>query len=216
MNIKYDFKLNVDKAIKSAITSANTMKKKVQIASVLILLHAEKHGDYTKANALIEGLGDGVRRESLIAWFIKFGGLVVNEEDKCFDSWNGKAYIKEHFQEAQSEMWFDQAKSNPWAGFDECKMLAKVVKAYETACKKVEGMEKKGLDTTGLLKADAESMRIITALSKGMTVATAITPFINAHFNVEDEDGKEADLEAEIKAEIEALAAVPALNKKAA
>ena len=60
MKISYLSKKNVDQLIATAISSSNTMRKNVQIAAVHVLIHAAQHGDYSKAQILVDGLGDGV------------------------------------------------------------------------------------------------------------------------------------------------------------
>jgi len=123
-----------DKAIKSA----QTMRNLVQQASIAILHHAFKCGDYTEANYLVEGLGHGVKRDSLVEFFVKFGGLKIDEDAQAFSGWQGKDYIKANFEDAKEQMWWDLKKANPFKGFD---MEAELVKLMKRATKVNTDME---------------------------------------------------------------------------
>lgn len=138
----------VDQLIQAAITSANTMRAKVQVAAVAVLIHAEKHGDYTKANDLVNGLGDGVNGAALVEWFCKFGGLKVDTEtpENGFTGWNGKEHIRANFSSAKAEMWWNLKKSSPWAGFNDIEAAKKVLTGYSNALKKVRAAEVEGDD----------------------------------------------------------------------
>lgn len=104
--------------VSTAINSATSMRVSVQIACVAILHHAYLHGDYSKANDIIEGLGNGIKRDSLVSWFVKFGGLVVDVEAKAFNGWQGKEFIRDNFSDAKGVMWWELKKaSNPFVEF---------------------------------------------------------------------------------------------------
>lgn len=115
----------VDTAINAAIKATGASKRLIQEACIAILIHAEKHGDWSKANTLVEGLPDSIRKDSLVQWFIKFGGLETSAAN--FVSWQGADYIRSNFQEAKETYWDDVKKpNNPWKGFnldDEIKRL---------------------------------------------------------------------------------------------
>lgn len=138
----------VDQLITAAIDSAKTMREKVQVAAIAILIHAEKCGDYTKANDLVNGLGDGVNGAAIVEWFVQFGGLIVDAEEpkNGFTGWNGKEYIKEQFQKAKATAWWELKKQSPWAGFDMAAEVEKLLKRYDNALKKVEAAKEAGED----------------------------------------------------------------------
>lgn len=195
---RYDLKTDVDKLILKAIDSAKTMRLKVQIAAIAVLHHAFKHGDYTKANDLVNGLGDGVHSAALVEFFVVYGGLIVNEDEQCFDAWQGKGYIKDNFDNAKATMWWELKKVNPWAGYDMYKQLEKLVSAYDKAVARVAKMSTEGEDTTDLLNADKDVMRVLSGLSKGISIEAAVAPYIEANF-------EEADTTGAILQEMEAL-----------
>ena len=141
--------------ITDAISSAKTMRDKVQIASVAILWHAEKHGDYSKANDLIFGLGQGVKRDSLVAWFVKYGGLVVCQDDpntNGFISWKGAEYIRDAFDAAKINMWYDVKKDKPFVPYSLEDELKKVLSKHSRELKKAQDYdeEKKALVNTNV------------------------------------------------------------------
>jgi hypothetical protein len=128
----------LDKMVENAIASANTMRKRVQVVAIAILAHAEKHGDYTRAQTLIEGLGHGVNMKALVEFFVRFGGLVVDSEEGGFCDWKGSEYIRENFQNAKATMWWELKPQNPWQGFDLETELVKLIKRAQTAEKRIE------------------------------------------------------------------------------
>jgi len=132
-SFSYTSKKNVDELISAAINSSNTMRKNVQIAAVHILIHAAKCGDYTKAQTLVDGLGQGVNARGLVEWLIKFGGLTVLEDATGFDGWQGKDYIKKNLDDAKSKMWFEFKPQNPYAGFNIVDAVTKTIKSAEKA-----------------------------------------------------------------------------------
>lgn len=132
--MKYTLPTNAEeltKLVNTAITSATTMRNKVQIASVAILHHAYKCGDWTAANTLVEGLGHGVKRDSLVEYFVVNGGLTIAEGAKEFTGWSGKDFIKENFENAKEKMWFDYKKSTPFSGYTAQKEFDKLIKKLE-------------------------------------------------------------------------------------
>lgn len=126
--------------IADAVMSANTMKEKVQQAAVAILHHAYQHGDYTKANDLVDGLGHGVKRDSLVAFFVELGGLTIGEDAKGFSGWKGKDHIKANFEAAKSTMWYEFKKEEAFKGYKLEDKIINLIKSHQSTMKKVKGM----------------------------------------------------------------------------
>lgn len=162
----------VDDHIKSAIKAAVSSRKLIQTAAVEILRHAEKCGDWTKANVLVSGLPNSVRKDSLVAWFVKFGGLrtTISVEDaenpdvtldelmEGFQGWSGAEYIREHFQEAQDVYWDTVKKpSDPWKGFDLKAEIARLVAKANKEAKAHKGEAE--------LKIDADTLAALAVLA---------------------------------------------------
>lgn len=134
----YATKKNVDQLIATAIGSTGKMRNAVQIAAVHILIHAAKHGDYSKAQTLVDGLGHGVNARGLVEWFIKFGGLTVSEDADGFVGWSGKKYIAENLDAAKGTAWFEFKKQNPYQGFNMVDAVTRTINAAEKALTKKE------------------------------------------------------------------------------
>lgn len=167
----------VDSVIQAAINSAKTMREKVQLAGVAVLMHAEKHGDYSKAAVLVDGLGNGVNSGALVEWFVEFGGLEIGKAEvdgkkvDTFVGWKGKAYIREKFAEAKCTAWWEFKKQNPYAGFDLADALKKVVKSAEGALAKIDDAESEGDDALAamlreLISVDADTLSALKKLAK--------------------------------------------------
>lgn len=139
---------SVDELIKMAISINVKGRDAIQAASVAILIHAEKCGDYTKANTLVKGLPDSIRKDSLVQWFVVYGGLVLPDDDgldadgqatadDAFCGWSGASHIKENFEKAKGTYWDTVKKPpNPWKGFDLDAEIANLVKKANIAMKK--------------------------------------------------------------------------------
>ena len=131
----------LDRQIVLAIESANTMKNRVQVAAVSILNHAFLHGDYTRAAVLVDGLGAGINGTALVEFFVKFGGLVVDAEEGGFSGWKGNEYIKENFDAAKAQPWFELKPVSPWAGYNLEDELTKLINKHTSMLKKIHKLE---------------------------------------------------------------------------
>lgn len=134
--ITYASKKNVDQLIAAAIGSTGKMRTAVQIAAVHVLIHAAKHGDYSKAQILVDGLGHGVNARGLVEWFIRFGGLIVSDDADGFVGWQGKKHIADNLDAAKSNMWFEFKKQNPYQGFNLVEAVTRTINSAEKALAK--------------------------------------------------------------------------------
>lgn len=165
--IKYTFAkdtASLNKIINSAISSATTMKNKVQLAVVAIIKHTHDNGDYTGFDKLVTGLGNGVNVNALVEYICTFTGLVVDEENKCFTGKVDKKFILAQFPTAKAKMWYDFKPQNPWVGFDLNaeldKLTKKAVKAQERKAKANEA------DKDAEVVVDKEQLAKVVALLK--------------------------------------------------
>lgn len=120
---------NVDKLINQAVGKVKAMQTAVQYASVAVLLHAQKHGDYSKANDLVKALGKGVRAKALVEFFVKYGGLSVGSESEGFTAWKGKEAID--IEGAKAQPWWDLKPEPIFKGFDLHDQIANLVAKAE-------------------------------------------------------------------------------------
>lgn len=130
----------VESLIGKAVKAVVKARESVQIAAVAILIHAEKHGDWTKANDLVLGLGNTVNGKALVEWFVKFGGLTVSEGEGKFIGWQGAEHIRANFQDAKAKMWWELKPQSPFKGFDLEAALQKVISDYNKHTKKLDSL----------------------------------------------------------------------------
>ena len=134
-----------------AIAQAATLRVVVQQAAVANLHHAMKHGDYTGVNYLVNGLGHGVKRDSLVMYFVTVGGLIIDPNDASlgFTSWKGKKHIEENFKLAKSKHWYEYKKpKDPFTGFsfeEEVKAFIAKNRKVKARVGKIEDEDVKGM-----------------------------------------------------------------------
>lgn len=174
MTIKYTtFKTaeTLNKAIDAVIVTSQTMQAEVQNVAFGILMHAYKHGDYSAAARLVNGLADGVRKVGLVAYF-EMAGLVVNEKGDGFSDWKGKDFIKANADKLKETMWWTLKPANPYKGFDLKAEIARLIKKAENEAKKAEGFKQSGdEDSAALVKID---VALLTSL-KSMAAPAGVT-----------------------------------------
>lgn len=158
MSIKYvspKDAAQVDGLIGKAVKSVAKARVDVQIAAVAILMHAEKHGDWTKANDLVKGLGNTINGAALVEWFCQYGGLTIDEDNDCFGGWSGADHIRDNFQAAKGKMWWELKQKSPFKGFDLDAALAKVVADHAKAVKAMANLSEEDKAKVKLVVNDA-------------------------------------------------------------
>lgn len=167
----------VEAVVEAAIKSAKTMREKVQLAGVAVLMHAEKHGDYSQAARLVDGLGNGVNGAALVAWFVEFGGLEVGKAEvdgkkvDTFVGWKGKAHIRAKFVEAKATAWWEFKQTPAFKGYDLKETLLSAIKQSKSMLSKIEDAEAEG-DTElanmyrELINVDADLLASLQKLVK--------------------------------------------------
>lgn len=130
------------KLCNKAVKSVQSARVSVQQAAVGVLFHAYKHGDYSAANTLVTDLGNTINGKALVEFFVKFGGLKVDEEKGAFIGWSGAKFIEDAFNDSKATMWWDLKQQQPFKGFDLEAALQRVLKQHKDTLEKVEGMTK--------------------------------------------------------------------------
>ncbi len=130
-------KAAVDKAIADAVAKVKGGRVSVQKAAVQVLVHAYHHGDYSKAQALVEALGNGINGRALVEWFCQFGGLRINESGFC--GWRGAQHIADNLIAAKAQPWWMCKQQNPWGGFDLQSQLERLLKQAQKAVDRAAG-----------------------------------------------------------------------------
>ncbi|HDR2377205.1 TPA: hypothetical protein QCH88_004453 [Enterobacter asburiae] len=139
----------LDKAIADTISKAKTLRNGIQNVAVGIILHAHKHGDYTRAESFVNGLGEGVRQKALVDWFVQFGGLVIGEREdgkSGFVGWKGADHIRDNIDKAKATMWWTCKPEAAFEGFDLQDALDKLIAKAEKAMNKANELRHEGRD----------------------------------------------------------------------
>lgn len=123
----------LDAAIKSVCDDSISLQDRIHDVAVEIMLHAYKHGDYTRAQSLVDNLGKGIRAKALVEWFHK-SGLYVDDV-KGFTGFNTLVMVK-NWEVCLKTRWYTMKPENPFAGFDLDAEIARLVKRAESALKK--------------------------------------------------------------------------------
>lgn len=137
----------LDAALEDAVACAHQTRDSIQNVAVGILLHAHKHGDYTRAAYFIKQLGTGVRQKALSEWFMQYGGLIAGKNaagEDDFIAWQGAEFIKAHIDSAKSTMWWNCKPEPIFAGFDLNKEFERLVVRAEKAMNEREKLAKSG------------------------------------------------------------------------
>lgn len=123
----------LDKAIAAVIDASKGLQDNIQAVAVGIMVHCYKHGDFTRAQTLVDGLGQGVRRAALVEWFHACG-LKVDEKEQRFNGFN-KAKMEDKFEKLKSTPWYTLKPERPFMGFDMQAELERLIKKAERAMK---------------------------------------------------------------------------------
>jgi len=120
----------VSKQIESIARRAKKLDHDIHVVAVSCLHHANKHGDVTLMQKLIESLGKSQRRNAVIAWACAYGKFEVNETGK------NVVYLKTNatdLEGASNESPWDYMPEPKFQPFDLGAELAKLVKKAQKA-----------------------------------------------------------------------------------
>jgi hypothetical protein len=74
---------SIETAIAGIRTNGAKLEKLIHVAACSVLNHADKHGDVTLANKLIEALPGMTRKNALRDWLIQFGKFKYDDTSKA-------------------------------------------------------------------------------------------------------------------------------------
>ena len=117
------------KSIANVARTAETLRERVQRTGILIMLHAINHGDWTKANDLVNALGDGVNGKALESWLKDNLGLEIDSENKCFANWKGREHVIARLDIAKKVKWFQHKTQKAFEGWNLETEMAKAIAA---------------------------------------------------------------------------------------
>lgn len=149
----------LEKIQATAIKSVQKARVLVQIAAVATIMHAHKHGDWTYAQKLVDGLGNTVNGAALVEWFKLYGGL--STDDNGFIGWSGKDYIEQRFEEAKATMWWSLKVKSPFKGFDLEAALQKVIRDHNAMKEKVAGLTQEDKEKVNFKVNDATIQAVL-------------------------------------------------------
>lgn len=134
---------DINTAIKSIGVRGKKYDTDIQVAACSIIAHIELHGDYTMANALINALPKGSRKNSLAAWFVAFGKVKLEVDA------NGKLVDKEFplVFDKESETLQAEGEETPWVSMvKEADIVSEidVQKKIDSLLKSITKAEKDG------------------------------------------------------------------------
>lgn len=197
MTIKYTTAKDVaalEKIQDKAIKSVQSARVHIQVALVATVIHMGKHGDWTVASRLVDGLGNTVNGKAIVEWFKRFGNLSC--DDKGFTGFTDKDFSKAILATLNTEngakatMWWELKVQAPYAGFNAEAVLQKFIK------------DSKAAQARALANPD-DASKIDIAISEGTIKALLdMANFEAILTNAANDDA--------ITAEIKALEALPA------
>lgn len=132
----------LDTAIDQIIVGAKNQRDMIQQIAIGIVSHAagKGSGNVTRAKKLVDGLGNGVRCDSLVQWFAKVG---INFDEEGNVSLDKGMLTTENFNDAKAIMWCDVKKATPYKGFDFKEQLVRQLKAAYKASELSKNAENK-------------------------------------------------------------------------
>jgi len=129
-------------AVKAAITSIQNRGKRfdkdVHKAAVQCMLHAEKHGDFTLADALYEAMPKSSRAKSLVKWFEHFAPML--HQKSTAEGMKGKLVFKKNKHKGAPK--FDAEAANKTPFYDKFAEAVPVLVDDESVEKRIQSLIK--------------------------------------------------------------------------
>lgn len=133
----------IAKMIASIGKRGKALDKDVHIAAVSCLVHADKHGDITLANKLIEALPASQRKNALRDWFLAFGKFNYDTQNKVF-TFNKLATTQT--ETAINTPFWEFKPEATYVPFNAVTFLQQAIKRVENAAAKGEEVPEEVLD----------------------------------------------------------------------
>lgn len=157
-----------------AIKSAHKTRIAIQVALVATMLHIGKHGDWTGAGRLVDGLGNTVNGRAIVEWFVKFCGLTLAEDGSGFDGIEkGHAErIRKQLEEAKDTMWWEFKVANPYKGWNADEELQRWIKKNKETQAKLANLNPEDRAKVNL-KVNEATIQQVLAMVKFDEILTA-------------------------------------------
>ena len=172
---------DVEKVIGSAIDAAKTMKKKIQYAAIGCMILAGKEGNaddgvafakhaVDQANYLVLQLGNGIKGEGLVKYFVFMCGFKVSADKKDgFINVASEEWIRANLEKAKEVAWYQYAPASPFKGFDLEQKLGQLLREADNAVKIADGDDKVKAEK---VHVDRDMLDTIHALVSGKPVTS--------------------------------------------
>lgn len=157
-----------------AIKSAHKARNAIQVALVATMIHIGKHGDWTGAARLVDGLGNTVNGRAIVEWFVQFCGLTLAEDGSGFDGIEkGHAErIRKELDKAKAKMWWELKPANPYKGFNADEALQQFIEKHKKAQAKMATLSEEDKAKVNLKVNDATIQQVL-AMVKFDEILTA-------------------------------------------
>jgi hypothetical protein len=191
--------------IEVTCAKAKTLKDRIQVASVGILMHVGTHNNKPQAvkyaNSLIDGLGQGIQLKALVDWFVEFG-MVIGEDGKGFADVNLDK-VKATFQKAKATHWVSFAPATVWAGFKLDDKLEALFKAAKDAQVRAEKSEEEA-QVVSINDAKLQVLEVVSNLDNTQLQALIAQMNLGTVADTETEETVTTDFTAGIEEEEQA------------
>lgn len=125
----------IDTAIKSIQTRGKSLEKDIHVAAVSVLVHADKHGDITLAQKLVDAVPTMARKNALRDWLLAHGKFSYDAQNKTLTYNKGAVTLVE---EAIAMPFWEFKPEAEYVAFDINAAIAQLVKRAESAIAKGE------------------------------------------------------------------------------
>lgn len=123
------------KKIGSIGKASAKLVKDIQLAAVNAVGYSIEYGDITFAQRLYDAVGTGVRRQSLVAFFEKYGQLCYSSTEKKFVFYKVEG-IEFNEEALLATPWNDAKKEIIVSELDAADMVSKLIKRIESGIEK--------------------------------------------------------------------------------
>lgn len=161
----YKTEADIAKAIVAAEKKGNSVQNEYWTIAASLLVHLAKHKDIRIIRRVIEGFPEGMRKNSMLAYFEKFGSVRVLTEENAITFKGQKGDIvydakrKLNLAGALETPWWKAAKEPEYKAFDLDKMIDNVIRLADRKMK--DGVSADKGD-----KLDAKKLAALKALQK--------------------------------------------------
>lgn len=150
----------IDTAIKSINTRGKSLQRDIHVAAVSCLNHADKHGDVTLAQKLVDAVPTLARKNALRDWFIAHGKFSYDATEKVL-TFNKKGTTQ--LEQAIAMPFWEFKQEAAYVPFDIQAAILTLVKRAEKAVNNGDNVDKKTLAALTALTGTAKPSKDVLA-----------------------------------------------------